>query len=304
MKYFDFVIILIPTLLAVITFVFYLPLCIKSFDIEQSVTYKNVSKNKFKILVFIICISIGLSFLLLIHKKNLFYYISSWIGQFFIVYVYFKKLDINYNVLKKFIRGENLEFEIQKSNNDLSIEGHYSSTKIKEDLSEDIRVSTSKVLNVTKESKQNVIESINTNSIDIKESFIESISNSLINNKSDFSIKYVDVFRDIDNYIFEQHFKNNKLIKTDEDKLIFYDLVCKKFEPKRKINLDIRINENKNIPYYKKEIALFFNLFIRIKEIIEDNDKKNEDLADFFSEFFTVNEKDVKFHPNDFTRNL
>lgn len=304
MKYFDFVIILIPTLLAVITFVFYLPLCIKSFDIEQSVTYKNVSKNKFKILVFLICISIGLSFSLLIHKKNLFYYISSWIGQFFIVYVYFKKLVINYNVLKKFIRGENLEFEIHKSNNDLSIEGYYSSTKIKEDLSEDIRVSTSKVLNVTKESKEIVIDSINFNSIEIKESLTEAISNSSINSKSDFSIKYVDVFRDIDKYIFEQHFKNNKLIKTEEDKLIFYNLVCNSSEPTRKINLDIRIRDDKNIPYYKKEIALFLNLFIRVKEIIEDNDKKNEELADFLSEIFTINGKDVKFHPNDFTRNL
>ena len=200
--------------------------------------------------------------------------------------------------------GENLDFDYKKSKNDLSNEIDNLSNDIKESLSGEIRDSTSKVLHATNDSKEIVIDSINFNSIEIKESFKEAISNSSINSKSDFSIKYVDVFRDIDKYIFEQHFKNNKLIKTEEDKLIFYNLVCNSSEPTRKINLDIRIRDDKNIPYYKKEIALFLNLFIRVKEIIEDNDKKNEELADFLSEIFTINGKDVKFHPNDFTRNL
>ncbi|WP_291091269.1 MULTISPECIES: hypothetical protein [unclassified Empedobacter] len=306
MKYFDFVIILIPTLLAVITFVFYLPLCIKSFDIEQSVTYKNVSKNKFKILMFLIFISIGLSFLLLIHKKNLFYYISSWIGQLFIVYVYFRKLDINYNILEKFIRGENLEFEIQKSNNDLS---------------EDIRDSTSKVLNVTKESKENVIESINANSEVIKNNLSEDIINSsneiksniLISNEKILSsieeLKYdyvndtISFIKELNEIDFDKILVDKTIkLKSDSYKL-FKDLVIYKIEPNSKIDLIVPYKSKfTNNKLDKEKLIPFLNQFFDLKNI-SNNEFKNEfksDKSSFFNKYFLVNGKENIFNRVDF----
>ena len=65
MKYLDFISILIPIILSIITFLYYWPLVIEYFDKQRSISYINSNKHKFFILLILITISTCLSILIL-----------------------------------------------------------------------------------------------------------------------------------------------------------------------------------------------------------------------------------------------
>lgn len=333
MKYLDFISILIPIILSIITFLYYWPLVIEYFDKQRSISFINSNKHKFFILLILITISICLCYLILCNKSET----LSWIGQFIVLIIFYYSIDFKLNTIIRYVKGENIEFETSKSNNDLLEELHINSSEIKESLSEDIKLSTADIIKSSEESIKAIKESMKTHSNDVKdvlsekikvsttdiikrsqesiEDVIESIHinpadaiNDIDKFNSSNGVEFIkpiyNIFREMNKDLFEYHFLNNRLIKTSEDKLLFYNLTCNRIKSDRKINLDIRINENKNILYHKKEIALFLNNFFRIKELIDDDNVKNEEINSFFSSNFTINEGEIDFNINGFTRNL
>lgn len=308
MYYYYLIVFCIPVILIIITILFYWPLVIEYFHKKKSISYKQGNKHQFFILLILIVISSYLSYLIC----NNIGVLLSWVFQIIILIVFYHSIDLKFDSIKKYIKGENVEFEINKSNNDLSEEFQTNFIQIKESLSEEIKLSASDIIQSSDILNDDVIKSINNKSSATENILSETISNSSkrIKNEinkftnTDFYIRYKDIFREINEELFEYHFSENKFIKNEEDRILFYNLVCNNVEPDRKINFDVRKNESTNVVYYKKNLALFLNIFFRIKELIDEFNYNNEDFISFLNNYFSINEGQISFHVNDFTRNL
>lgn len=321
MKYLDIISILIPIILSIITFLYYWPLVIEYFDIKKSISYKNNNKHTFFILLILITFSTCLSVLILSNVEV----ILSWIGQFIVLIVFYNSINLKFNSIKRYVKGENIDYEINQSNNVLLEEIYVNSSQINESLSEEIKMSTSDIIKSSEQFKDFLIDEINFNSnkivshsIEIHKDLSTSVDQILSNNsefKSSVDVlitEYEKVYinnsiqfiKNITEENFELLLKENLIELKDDNYILFKNLVIQKIEPNRMIDIIVPYKyKNTKNQIDKEKLFTFLNLFFDL-ENISNTDFKNEyklSKQNYFNKYFLLNGVANKFERVDFT---